>query len=97
MKVKEYNPKYDLIESFKSKADGRLINFNCLMKWEDFKKKFGDCYLYSVRVYNDTKSVSICYGDETPIDDTYFSYTIPDKKGKGYLIMEGKDNDYKGE
>ena len=91
MKVREYNPKYNLIESFKCKADGTPILLNSLMKWEYFKKQFGDCYLYSVRVYNDTKTVSVAYGDENPIEDTYFSYTVPFKNGKGYEIFEGEE------
>lgn len=72
MKVREYKPKYNLIESVKCKADGTPILLNFLMNWEYFKKQFGDCYLYSVRVYNDTQTVSVAYGDENPIVDTYF-------------------------
>ncbi len=91
MKVKDYKPKYDVIESFKTKPDGTLISFNMPKKWEKFKKMFADCYIYSVRVYNDTKTVSIAYGNEKPIEKTYFSYTVPYQDGKSYLIIDGEE------
>ena len=38
MKVKDYKPKYDVIESFKTKPDGTLISFNMPQNGKNLKR-----------------------------------------------------------
>lgn len=59
--VKNYKPKYNKIECIESYKDGTGIRFyHGIIKWESFKKHFGDRRILSVHDYDDTKSTSIC-------------------------------------
>lgn len=76
MKVKDFEPLYTVIEPIRVKDPGsyfhsmdllkvlRLLDYSVpIMKWEKFRKKYGDCYIYSIRDFEDTKSTSIMFGN----------------------------------
>lgn len=74
MKVNEMpEPLYITIEPVYIKDPTAEIftmkNFNFsigLMSWEKFKKRYGSCYVYSVRDFDDTKTTSIIFSNMDP-------------------------------
>ena len=65
MKVKDYIPKYAVIEplhSFDTDEFESGMTKMSYMTWNKFKKEFGDYYIYSVCNYHDTHTTSIIFG-----------------------------------
>ena len=76
MRIDEYEPLYTLIEPIRIKDPQKYFNtFSAIesirqmdftikpMKWSKFKKKYGACFIYSIRDFEDTQSTSIIFGD----------------------------------
>lgn len=71
-KVREYTPIYDTIEVIYSNPDGRAWKLLGKMKRDDFMKKYGNYWLYSVMDFHKTKTTSVAFGREEPTEKILF-------------------------
>lgn len=64
MLVKDFTPKYELIEAICSDETCSVVYDLKLMSLKQFKKKYGNRVIYSVRDFDTTCSTSIIYSKE---------------------------------
>lgn len=88
VRLKDFKPKYNMIEPVLTDVKCSHMLPIWKTRFSDLIKKYGECYVYSVRDYKDTKTTSICFGKDKPEEDMpYLSHTEPFKDGSGYSIV----------
>lgn len=96
MKVREYNPKYKAIEliMYDSQTD-KMHGFFKIFTWQEVVKKYGNCFICSIRDYNDSRTTSIIICKEEYKEKVYKTHNepLPNEKDykKGYIIVEDKE------
>ena len=59
MKLKDFNPTYDLLEMIEVNRERTAMHLIGLIPKTDANKKFGEWEVLSVKDYHDTKSTSV--------------------------------------
>lgn len=65
VKVKDFNPKYEIIELAIYSERYLIVELQTL---KTLKRNYGEYYVYTYKVFEDTKSISVIIGKEPLYD-----------------------------
>lgn len=71
-KVRDYVPLYETVEAIESNADGTEWRPRGVFERGEFMRRFASCWIYSVMDFRRTRTTSVAFGRERPLQRVLF-------------------------